>query len=727
MKTNKKIKTKAPAYAFGIDQIQAIGSASQLLGTGMQAASDETSNANIAGSAFSGLGAGAATGATLGSVIPGIGTAIGGAVGAVVGGIGGTVKGIFNKKAIEEKERKERTAKSTQVGLNNAAAVTQDYYADNGLAYTFENGGVLPNLAYLDNNEIVRDVNGNIAKVPNNKPGTDNHLVNSTTLDSVLSDKIKRPGTNRTFAQEGKRLANMSKESKGKDIFAQNSNKLNKINANRAYEALLAEQEAVKAKKGIKPKKKSIPAYEDGKDSYKIIDAPNGDPYKVRLNTTTGDYFDSNGMYIGTIDTVKTGIADKDNYSWKTNRYIYDPVYTSNDFTTYKPYLPKYDEKDYVQQWNPAYTEGLSTVIEKNRNKPSISKTIKSISKTIKKGLNDINKNTGLNDFINSIDYSKIQPAAGPAPGRTYTYGSPESYVDAVSYADPKPAGMKEYPRAESVRTAQPVKKSTTKTINTSKPILPQAPLLQMESVTDPVLQPIYTGLPEAKMLQLEEMSDPVLQPVDVTKSKSKGKFNKPNFDLAGNLLELTPTMYNFISGLRKPEYEPTVVNPYSSSIIRSMAKRRANVQPAIEANRRARAIANYNAANVNANTGMNLALRSQLAANEFAQNANIYADRDNKNNAYLGEYANTLNNLGQQYVQSRTLANDLNAKNRAKARDYMASAASQIGQWSQVKEQMKNQYNRDLMMLPFLSNFLSQGYTKELVDEVVNRTKNRA
>lgn len=704
MKKNSKNKKKIPAYAFGIDQINTLGSISQLLGTGMQAASDETSNANIAGSALSGLGTGASAGAMFGP--------IGAGIGAAVGGIGGLVKGIFNKKSIEEKERKERTAQATQLGLNNAAAVTQDYYADNGLAYTFENGGVLPNLAYLDNNEIVRDVNGNIAKVPNNKPGTDNHLVNSTTLDSVLSDKIKRPGTNITFAQEGKRLANMSKESKGKDIFAQNSNKLNKINANKAYEALLAEQEAVKAKKGIKPKKKSIPAYEDGKDSYKIIDAPNGDPYKVRLNTTTGDYFDSNGMYIGTIDIVKTGNADKDNYSWKTNRYIYDPVYTSNDFTTYKPYTPTYNEADYVQQWNPAYTEALSTVIEKNRNKPSIAKTI----------------NKGLNYISNSVDYSKIQPAAGPAPGRTYTYGSPEAYVDAVSYADPKPAGMKEYPRAESVRTVQPVSNSVSKPV--AKKSTPKQEVQNTEANSNykwtmPNLNwespnfKVDLAVPEAGKLSDVDI-------VNVAKA-NKGKNKNSLFTNSGNLLELTPTLYNFITGLRKPEYEPTVVNPYSSSIIRSMAKRRANAQPAIEANRRSRAIANYNAANVNANTGMNLALRSQLAANEYAQNADIYANRDNTNNAYLGEYANTLNNLGQQYVQSSTLANYLNARNRAKARDYASSAVSQIGQWAQVKEQMKNQYNRDLMMLPFLSNFLSQGFTQEQVDELVNRTKKRA
>ena len=640
MKKNSKNKKKIPAYAFGIDQINTLGSISQLLGTGMQAASDETSNANIAGSTFSGLGAGASAGAVLGP--------IGAGIGAAIGGIGGLVKGIFNKKAIEEKERKERTAQATQLGLNNAAAVTQDYYADNGLAYTFENGGVLPNLAYLDNNEVVRDVNGNIAKVPNNKPGTDNHLVNSTTLDSVLSDKIKRPGTNRTFAQEGKRLANMSKESKGKDIFAQNSNKLNKINANKAYEALLAEQEAVKAKKGIKPKKKSIPAYEDGKDRK---------------------WFQSNSDLTG-------------GKNW------YDSFVNSlQDFFTLPP------------NTGSGRNEALS------------------------QAFSQANKSYA---GLGNTKYWHSNPNSNHTVGN---YGkAPSNYR--TDWKLPTQEQATDYPRAESVRTVQPVsnsvskpvaKNSATKSIGTksNNTSLTEAPMLQMELMPDPVIRAIPTLTADIKPVNTAE-ADKAL----ITRSITA---NKPDFDLSGSLLELTPTLYNFITGLRKPEYESTVVNPYSSSIIRSMAKRRANVQPAIEANRRSRAIANYNAANVNANTGMNLALRSQLAANEYAQNADIYANRDNTNNAYLGEYANTLNNLGQQYVQSSTLANDLNARNRAKARDYASSAVSQIGQWAQVKEQMKNQYNRDLMMLPFLSNFLSQGFTQEQVDELVNRTKKRA
>ena len=60
----------------------------------------------------------------------------------------------------------------------------------------------------------------------------------------------------------------MTKKSKGNDIFAKNTNMLNKRNANAMYEQLLTEQEAVKAKKGIKPKVKGIPAYADGKGDW---------------------------------------------------------------------------------------------------------------------------------------------------------------------------------------------------------------------------------------------------------------------------------------------------------------------------------------------------------------------------------------------------------------------------------------------------------------------------
>lgn len=241
----KKInKKKVPAYAFGIDQGLEIAS---ILGAGLQGFTEEGSGADIAGSTLGG----AAKGASVGSVIlPGIGTAVGG----VVGGVGNLVSAIFRKNAINKQKRIKANAKEIAMGKGNAATLEQEYWDDNSLAYTFENGGILPDLAYVDNNEVIRDDFGNIEQIPNSKPGTDNHLIDASNLESVLSDKIKRSGTNKTFAQEGKKLVNMTKGSKGKDRFARNADKLNQMNANAMYEQLLTEQEAVKAKKALNPK-----------------------------------------------------------------------------------------------------------------------------------------------------------------------------------------------------------------------------------------------------------------------------------------------------------------------------------------------------------------------------------------------------------------------------------------------------------------------------------------
>lgn len=446
----KKINKKnVPAYAFGMDQLP------NYLG-----------GANVLGSAISGLSGegstGDAIGSTLGSAasLAGTGFSIGGPIGAAAGGVLGAAFGWIGsrrrKKQMEQMRRRKETMNKTQLGMNAAANQTAEYWDDNVLAYTYENGGILPDLAYVDNNEVIRGDDGTIMQVPNNRPGTDNHLIDASNLESVLSDKIKRPGTNKTFAQEGKKLTRMTKPSKGKDIFADNTNMLNKRNANFAYDNLLSEQEEVKAKKGIKPKKKGIPAYEDGKPSNKTPD------------------------------------------------------------------------------W-----------------------------------------------------------------------------------------------------------------------------------------------------------------------------------------LSLAPTVYNALQSLRNPEYEQTVLNPYTGAITNTMARRRMNIEPARLANSRSRAISNYNLANINANTGSNLAARTQAAVDEYAANANMYATKQNADNAYLGEYANTLNNLGQQFVQSRTLANDLNAKNRAAARSFGTAAVSQLGQWSQVNRQMKNQAARDNMIYPYLANFLAYGNPTELIQQM--------
>lgn len=662
----KKINKKnVPAYAFGMDQLP------NYLG-----------GANVLGSAISGLSGegstGDAIGSTLGSAasLAGTGFSIGGPIGAAAGGVLGAAFGWIGsrrrKKQMEQMRRRKETMNKTQLGMNAAANQTAEYWDDNVLAYTYENGGILPDLAYVDNNEVIRGDDGTIMQVPNNRPGTDNHLIDASNLESVLSDKIKRPGTNKTFAQEGKKLTRMTKPSKGKDIFADNTNMLNKRNANFAYDNLLSEQEEVKAKKGIKPKKKGIPAYEKG--------------YSLRRPNIYTEALDEALHYVP-VETPK-------NAKTRTADQLPDVEVTAKAPTT-----PAYMR--HVQQWDPYWSSVLGAASDRDKSRSNI----------------QLNPN------------KRIIQTYGSAPA--FYAPMTGDGIDAVTYANDEPISVdtpviptKTVSSTPTVNTIETVpSKSTTKTPSTrSTKAAPNynfvdAPMLDIE---EPVI-----GFNDAYTQPLETFKKPVaakpdLSPISNTVSNKKSPKDKAGvIDYSPDWLSLAPTVYNALQSLRNPEYEQTVLNPYTGAITNTMARRRMNIEPARLANSRSRAISNYNLANINANTGANLAARTQAAVDEYAANANMYATKQNADNAYLGEYANTLNNLGQQFVQSRTLANYLNAKNRAAARSFGTAAVSQLGQWSQVNRQMKNQAARDNMIYPYLANFLAYGNPTELIQQM--------
>lgn len=177
--------------------------------------------------------------------------------------------------------------------------------------------------------------------------------------------------------------------------------------------------------------------------------------------------------------------------------------------------------------------------------------------------------------------------------------------------------------------------------------------------------------------------------------------------DIAALALTI-PNMY------AKPETFNATYNPYESQIRQTMANRKFDISPAKRAIRENRSISNYNAANYNPNTGANLAyrLQSQIAANKAI--ADLYSTASNVNNQYAGEYANTLNNLGQQRVQATNMAVDMNAKSRAVARNIQRTALSQLSQYAQNKQLMKNQKSRDMAMLDMYGPFLEAGYSSK-------------
>lgn len=178
--------------------------------------------------------------------------------------------------------------------------------------------------------------------------------------------------------------------------------------------------------------------------------------------------------------------------------------------------------------------------------------------------------------------------------------------------------------------------------------------------------------------------------------------------NLFTDIAALAPTISNMYA---KPETFNATYNPYESQIRQTMANRKFDISPAKRAIRENRAISNYNAANYNPNTGANLAYRiqSQVAVNKAI--SDLYSTASNVNNQYKADYASTLNSLGQQRVNATNMAVDMNARSRAAARNIQRTALSQLSQYAQNKQLMKNQKSRDMAMLEMYEPFLEAGY----------------
>lgn len=454
----------------------------------------QTSTATTGGEAtmqsLTGIAEGAGSGAQLGMTI-------GGPVGGLVGGIAGAAVGLIGKKgkaaemtsftdfdegtlgtglrgAFRNRKLRKRRAAIRLNAFQNREAVAgterlaNEFNEDNTEFDTdvFEYGGRVPSsLAYVDDGELIQTPDGAVSKVPEQGQPTDSNLVNLPEGSRILSNTLKVPGTNKTFAELGDKMM-AKKKSKGKDIYAQNSDMLNNMNNQLLHDKLFTMQENLKAKRGIKSKSKSINAFDNG-----------------GLNT-----------------------------------YKYDTTFT---------------------------------------------------------------------------DYDKLS--------------------DSLS-------------------------------------------------------------------------------------------------GLTSGIASLAPIMSNLFTS--DPEAVPANYNPYATAITNTMGRRRFNINPLLRDIEQNRNAANYNASQYKTNTGHDMAFRLQTAIAANKANAQARATENNANNQYRAEYANAMNDLGQQWVNATNLASDLNARNRAAARNIRRTGLGQLSQWAQNRELMSNQRSRDNAMLKLYDPFLQAGFT---------------
>lgn len=223
-----------------------------------------------------------------------------------------------------------------------------------------------------------------------------------------------------------------------------------------------------------------------------------------------------------------------------------------------------------------------------------------------------------------------------------------------------------------------------------------------------------------------DTVESPSATPNDISYRETRADRRNKLFDKVGSALSgiasLTPIMSNLFTG--RPETVDAVYNPYATSISNTMRRRRYDISPAIEDLNRNRATSNYNASQINTNTGANLAYRLQSAVNTDRAIASLRSQESNVNNQYLGDYANTMNSLGQQWVNATNMANEANAQNRATARNIRRTGLSQLSQWAQNRELMRNQKARDMEMWPLYQRFLQAGFTEDDLRAMMNSNR---
>lgn len=268
---------------------------------------------------------------------------------------------------------------------------------------------------------------------------------------------------------------------------------------------------------------------------------------------------------------------------------------------------------------------------------------------------------------------------------------------------------------------------TNTRLIDEGKPELP----FTWYGTVNP-LKPKHPELLTATNDEMAGLGDALTSQADkVTTLPKSNAYNKPEpennkFDWGSALsgmASLAPIMSNLFTG--RPETVDAVYNPYATSISNTMRRRRYNINPAIEDLNRNRATSNYNASQINTNTGANLAYRLQSAVNTDRAIASLRSQESNANNQYLGDYANTMNSLGQQWVNATNIANEANAQNRATTRNIRRAGLSQLSQWAQNRELMRNQKARDMEMWPLYQRFLQAGFTEDDLRAMMNSNRN--
>lgn len=794
MKT-KKLK-RVPQYAFGADAISNWGNMSgidkaNVVTQGVGAVGSMIGNATsgkkpTAAGVIGGIGSGAAMGASIGGPW---GAVIGGAIGGITSSIGsgGSVNeqtgeyelpsgiaGLFGHSKSYIRNKAGRIKNGIQA-RQMSEQVAADYYQENGYnELSLSKGGVVPStMAYLDDGEMLRTPDGTIGSIPEEGKPTDSNLLNVPVGTQVLSDKLKVPGTNKTFAEMGKKLMKKSNK-KANNIYAENSQMLNERNNQMTYQNLLEQQESIKNKKTNK--KQSIPTYEEGTSG---VSGRKKVKLKYIYNPMLGGfgYIDPNtGGFVEMNDVRNDLLPDSmwiQNYN--DSEEIEQPIVLKQDTATKSTH--NVGKRDFLKLPNKNIKKNTPTIFNDHAfevagKKYQIGDTFEYKGKQYKvtgnneavpvsKNATDLKEiNDGFNWNLYRDVFTQGEPRIiGPSGagrystyqqnkttnsipnandpyfiGNMYTNGSwgdltvgkrlssinPEFNTPALgvigtntsdSYSIPTITQDTAIPQT-AVRSTPSTKRSTVQT-SVQQPV--------QEQVTGPI-QPFSNDRPS--LTELTSKPSKVLPKLNIGRPFV---YNPSPDDAVSNGLDMS-SLYSTVATLaplfdreRAEKVDTYTYNPVYGPT-------NYNIDPILREATLSDRIARYNMANINPNTGANMAFGLQSAVNRNKTIANAYATKNNAENQMAFNNAQIANQWGQQYADARHIAATEYAQNKANARNInRRNFASALNNWG-ASLRDKKQTSMDMAALEMLQPMLNYGTEDNVlnrVNKILNRVKN--
>lgn len=794
MKT-KKLK-RVPQYAFGADAISNWGNMSgvdkaNVVTQGVGAVGSMIGNATsgkkpTAAGVIGGIGSGAAMGASIGGPW---GAVIGGAIGGITSGMGsgGSVNeqtgeyqdpsgiaGLFGHSKSYIRNKAGRIKNGIQA-RQMSEQVAADYYQENGYnELSLSKGGVVPStMAYLDDGEMLRTPDGTIGSIPEEGKPTDSNLLNVPVGTQVLSDKLKVPGTNKTFAEMGKKLMKKSNK-KANNIYAENSQMLNERNNQMTYQNLLEQQESIKNKKTNK--KQSIPTYEEGTSG---VSGRKKVKLKYIYDPMLGGfgYIDPNtGGFVEMNDVRNDLLPDSmwiQNYN--DSEEIEQPIVLKQDTATKSTH--NVGKRDFLKLPNKNIKKNTPTIFNDHAfevagKKYQIGDTFEYKGKQYKvtgnneavpvsKNATDLKEiNDGFNWNLYRDVFTQGEPRIiGPSgAGRYSTYQqnkttnsipnandpyfignmymngnwgdltvgkrlssiNPEFNTPALgvigtntsdSYSIPTITQDTAIPQT-AVRSTPSTKRSTVQT-SVQQPV--------QEQVTGPI-QPFSNDRPS--LTELTSKPSKVLPKLNIGRPFV---YNPSPDDAVSNGLDMS-SLYSTVATLaplfdreRAEKVDTYTYNPVYGPT-------NYNIDPILREATLSDRIARYNMANINPNTGANMAFGLQSAVNRNKTIANAYATKNNAENQMAFNNAQIANQWGQQYADARHIAATEYTQNKANARNInRRNFASALNNWG-ASLRDKKQTSMDMAALEMLQPMLNYGTEDNVlnrVNKILNRVKN--